>query len=66
MPRHVVGTLWSIDDAQAPIVADRVYENLSRQDTLDPAAALHAAVRAMRAERPQAVLNWAPYVHVGR
>ncbi|MFI1293483.1 CHAT domain-containing protein [Streptomyces sp. NPDC020792] len=63
--RHVVGTLWSIDDAQAPIVADRVYENLSRQDTLDPAAALHAAVRAMRAERPQAVLNWAPYVHVG-
>ncbi|MFB7330698.1 CHAT domain-containing protein [Streptomyces adustus] len=63
--RHVVGTLWSINDAQAPAVANRVYDNLSRQNTRDPAAAVHGAVRAVRAECPQAILNWSPYVHVG-
>ncbi|MFF7128807.1 CHAT domain-containing protein [Streptomyces sp. NPDC008240] len=63
--QHVIGTLWPIDDAQAPVVADRVYEGLSRQNPLDPAAALHRAVRAMRAQHPLAVFNWGAYVHIG-
>ncbi|QIJ61004.1 CHAT domain-containing protein [Streptomyces sp. JB150] len=65
----VIGTLWSIDDTLAPDVAGLVYEDLScppRPGTSpDPAAALHAAVRAVRAEHPRAVTRWAPYVHVG-
>ncbi|MGW0881500.1 CHAT domain-containing protein [Streptomyces sp. NPDC002671] len=63
--RHVVGTLWSIGDAEASSFAGRVYENLSRQDVLDPAGALHAALRAVRGDSPQAVVGWGPYVHVG-
>jgi CHAT domain-containing protein len=63
--RDVIGTLWSIDDAFAPIVSDLVYEHLSGQNAGDPAAALHAAIGAMRRQHPEAVLIWAPYVHVG-
>ncbi|MBV7698492.1 CHAT domain-containing protein [Streptomyces sp. TRM70350] len=63
--RDVIGTLWSIDDTLAPEIADLVYENLSRRSTRDPAAALHAALHTVRARRPHAVANWAPYVHAG-
>jgi CHAT domain-containing protein len=67
--RDVVGTLWSIDDTLAPEVAGLVYEDLpcppSPDTAPDPATALHAAVRAVRARLPQAVTSWAPYVHVG-
>ncbi|GAB2750231.1 CHAT domain-containing protein [Streptomyces bullii] len=63
--RDVIGTLWSIDDTLAPEIAELVYENLSRQGSRDPAAALHAALHAVRARRPHAVANWAPYVHAG-
>ncbi|WP_328457532.1 CHAT domain-containing protein [Streptomyces sp. NBC_00386] len=63
--QHVVGTLWTIDDNKAPDVANRVYNELSRQDPHDPAAALHSAVRAMRTQHPLAVFNWAGYVHIG-
>ncbi|MFF0472971.1 CHAT domain-containing protein [Streptomyces sp. NPDC004284] len=63
--RDVLGTLWSIDDSLAPVVADLVYEDLSRRSAPDPASALHAALRTARARHPQAVVNWASYVHVG-
>ncbi|WP_190015373.1 CHAT domain-containing protein [Streptomyces lucensis] len=63
--RDVVGTLWPIDDGYAREVADLVYENLARPDTPDPAAALHAAIAAVRSRHPDAVLVWAPYAHVG-
>ncbi|MEU3428786.1 CHAT domain-containing protein [Streptomyces gardneri] len=63
--RDVVGTQWSIDDVLAPEVADLVYEHLSRQSVPDPGAALHEALRAVRAQKPNAVASWAAYVHVG-
>lgn len=63
--RDVVGTLWSIDDTLAPVVADLVYEHLSRQSAPDPAAALDGALRAVRARHPHAVASWGSYVHVG-
>ncbi|MFJ6722559.1 CHAT domain-containing protein [Streptomyces sp. NPDC091259] len=63
--RDVIGTLWSIDDTLAPEVAGLLYENLSDRTSRDPAVALHAALRAVRARRPLAVMNWAAYVHVG-
>ncbi|MEU8758877.1 CHAT domain-containing protein [Streptomyces sp. NPDC048659] len=63
--RDVVGTLWSIDDGLAPVVAEAVYGELSRPEAPGPAVALHRALRAVRALRPRAVAAWAAYVHVG-
>lgn len=68
--RHVVGTLWSIDDELAPDVADGVYDALRQSDGLalaadQTAAALDGAVRKLRTARPRAPWLWAPYVHIG-
>ncbi|MFF8288736.1 CHAT domain-containing protein [Streptomyces sp. NPDC016309] len=63
--RDVVGTLWSIDDAFAATVAGLVHDRLAGPPRTDPAAALHTALRTVRERRPEAVLSWAPYVHVG-
>ncbi|MET9803384.1 CHAT domain-containing protein [Streptomyces sp. NPDC006368] len=63
--RDVVGTLWPIDDAFAAKVADLVHDHLLQPEPPDPATALHTALRTLHEQRPQAVLSWAPYVHVG-
>ncbi|MEW2630130.1 CHAT domain-containing protein [Streptomyces sp. NPDC048389] len=63
--RDVVGTLWSIDDTLASDITDLVYEHMSRRPAPNPATALHAALHAVRAHHPDAVMSWAPYVHVG-
>ncbi len=63
--RHVVGTLWPINDATAPDVAAAVYDELARDGTDFTAAALHTAIRRMRSRYPRAPLAWAPYVHIG-
>jgi len=65
--RHVVGTLWSIDDNLAPAIAGKVYQALTHDGNTDldadgTAAALDSAIRANRGEPP---LNWAPYIHLG-
>jgi hypothetical protein len=66
--RHVVATLWTIDDGEAPRVADEFYRLLLSQPkpTLSGVAqALHATVAALRASDPEAVVVWAPYIHIG-
>jgi CHAT domain-containing protein len=66
--RHVVGTLWSVHDATAPLIAGAFYETLptGRDVTPLPAArALHDAVARLRAHRPADPLLWAPYLHIG-
>jgi tetratricopeptide (TPR) repeat protein len=65
--RHVIGTLWSIDDELAPAIANHVYQALTHDgttdlDTSDTAAALDSAIRANRKASP---LLWAPYIHLG-
>ena len=65
--RHVVGTLWSINDTLAPTIADHVYETLTHGgtthlDATGTAAALDSAIRANRRASPAL---WAPYIHVG-
>jgi CHAT domain-containing protein len=65
--RHVVGTLWAIDDELAPAVADHVYRALTRGGDTDlnvggTAAALDAAIRVNRNKPPWL---WAPYIHFG-
>jgi CHAT domain-containing protein len=66
--RHVIGTLWSIEDSLAPFVAKAVYAALTQNGTADAAnaaTALHATQNALRTMRPDAPSLWAPYIHVG-
>lgn len=67
--RHVIGTLWSIDDAMAPMVAAGVYSRLARSTgevAADGAArALHCAVLDQRHSYPMASVGWCSYVHLG-
>jgi CHAT domain len=62
--RHVIGTLWSISDLHAPDVARRFYEQREAPGG-EPAIALDAAVRMLRAKRPSSPALWASYIHVG-
>ena len=65
--RHVIGTLWSINDKLASDIADHVYQALTHGgatglDTSGTAAALDSAIRANRKKPPWL---WAPYIHLG-
>ena len=65
----VIATMWSIQDIDAPLVADRVYAQLirgGRIDNTEAAKALHAAVGALRTEvGDMAFTRWVPYIHMG-
>jgi CHAT domain-containing protein len=65
---HVIGTLWSVDDAAATAISRAVYPLLITDGRLEAdrsAYALHASVRELRAAYPQAPSRWAPFVHIG-
>ncbi|TFK24320.1 mucin-like protein 1 [Coprinopsis marcescibilis] len=68
--RGLVGTMWSISDNDAPVVADTFYEHMFRHGTERPpdvteaAYALHLAVQKIR-DRGAKFWNWVPYVHFG-
>lgn len=61
--RHVVGTLWSIEDATATSVAEGFYTQLGHG--MSPAEALHTVVRQLRREQPLMASAWASHIHVG-
>ncbi|KAF8436624.1 CHAT domain-containing protein [Boletus edulis BED1] len=65
----VIGTMWSISDKLAPIVARRVYEYLfrngTRPDHRDAARALHEAVGRLRESGDASFVTWVPFIHVG-
>ncbi|KAF8444142.1 CHAT domain-containing protein [Boletus edulis BED1] len=65
----VIGTMWSISDKLAPIVARRVYEYLfrngTRPDHRDAARALHEAVGHLRESGDASFATWVPFIHVG-
>jgi CHAT domain-containing protein len=67
--RRVVGTLWPISDRLSADVARRTYEGMLTPsgdlDATRSAAALHHAVRDLRAARPHEPTRWAPYIHFG-
>ncbi|GGN97460.1 hypothetical protein GCM10010112_89720 [Actinoplanes lobatus] len=66
--RHVVATLWSVLDAEAAQVAERVYERLAHNGVLDAdraAEALHHAVRELRRDHPDQPSVWTPFSHTG-
>ncbi|MCF2530980.1 CHAT domain-containing protein [Yinghuangia soli] len=66
--RHVVGTLWKIDDEVSAEAADLFYGHLrTSTGSLDvdrSAAALHHTVRTLRGRYPAPGL-WAAYLHTG-
>ncbi|MGW3953471.1 CHAT domain-containing protein [Streptomyces sp. NPDC004752] len=70
--RHVVGTLWETGDRSAAEFTKAFYTSLGTlpydgtRETADDrvAAAVHRAVRQVRAQQPSP-RAWAPFVHVG-
>lgn len=67
--RHVVGTLWEINDVIAVKIAEEFYTALRTEagalDTDRSAAALHGAARALRDRLPRTPSLWAAYIHSG-
>lgn len=67
--RHVVGTLWEINDAVTLDVTSAFYTALRTEsgvlDTSRSALALHHAVRVLRDRLPGTPSLWAAYLHAG-
>jgi CHAT domain-containing protein len=67
--RHVVGTLWEINDRIASRAAEHFYAQLvpgpGQLAVERSARALHEAVRRLREPRRSAPSAWAAYLHVG-
>ncbi|KAG8741280.1 hypothetical protein FRC10_003028 [Ceratobasidium sp. 414] len=68
--RRVIATMWSIEDKDAPLVADRFYEYMLDESVPNrnkAAKALHYAVGCLRAEvGVKEFARWAPYIHIGQ
>jgi tetratricopeptide (TPR) repeat protein len=64
--RHVVATLWPVNDEVAAMAARRFYRSLGDAPTADGAAvALHEVTVRLRARFPRDPALWAPFVHYG-
>ena len=67
--RSVVGTMWSIRDDDAPIIAEKFYKYLidnADGDGSKAAYALHNAVAHLRNMRGENnFTSWVPFVHLG-
>ncbi|KAF8436591.1 CHAT domain-containing protein [Boletus edulis BED1] len=65
----VVGTMWSISDRLAPVVARDLYEHLfrngTRPDYREAARALHEAIGQLRDSGEVSFNEWVPFIHVG-
>ncbi|KAF8998725.1 CHAT domain-containing protein [Cyathus striatus] len=67
--RGVVATMWSIDDEDGPVVADKFYAHLFNGDPKNPdtalaAEAVHNATRFLR-DRKVGFERWVPFIHLG-
>jgi hypothetical protein len=69
--KTVIGTMWSIEDNYAPMVADEVYSYIVDSeagviDSTKAAYGLHRALCRLRKEvGEQAFATWVPFVHFG-
>ncbi|MFF4827462.1 CHAT domain-containing protein [Streptomyces sp. NPDC001312] len=68
--RHVIGTLWPVDDTMAGEIAVDFYTRLAGDDgaglrTESAAHALHLGLHQGRAKRPWAPSLWAAHLHTG-
>ncbi|KAJ7192023.1 CHAT domain-containing protein [Mycena pura] len=66
--RGAIGTLWSMNDEDGPIVAEVVYSHLFREgqrpQASDAAQALQIAVKELK-KRKVAYERWIPFIHMG-
>ncbi|KAJ7478480.1 hypothetical protein FB451DRAFT_1032420 [Mycena latifolia] len=66
--RSAVGTLWSMNEADGPEVAESFYSYLFRDDrqpqASDAAEALHYAVKQLK-KRNVPYERWIPFIHMG-
>ncbi|KAJ7449197.1 CHAT domain-containing protein, partial [Mycena latifolia] len=66
--RGAIGTLWSMNDSDGPVVAKLVYSHLFRNgrepQVTDAAEALHLAVKELKA-RKVPYERWIPFIHMG-
>lgn len=66
--RHVVATLWTVDDAVSSEIFTSIYEQIVVDGDLHPqdaAVALHDAVRRRRDADPGSPRSWTPFTHIG-
>jgi CHAT domain-containing protein len=67
--RAVIATMWSIQDEDAPVIADHVYSELfndTEPDSTKAALALHRAIKCLRQQVGDlAFLSWVPFIHIG-
>jgi CHAT domain-containing protein len=68
--RGVIGTMWSITDSDAPIVAEEFYAQLFRDsepDATQAALALHNAIKKLinDSSGKKSFLEWVPFIHIG-
>ncbi|KAF5338789.1 hypothetical protein D9758_012074 [Tetrapyrgos nigripes] len=67
--QSVVGTMWSIQDADVPVVMNAFYRYLVDEvhsDSTQSAYALHYAVKELREKiRQEKFLQWVPFIHFG-
>ncbi|QRV95386.1 CHAT domain protein [Ceratobasidium sp. AG-Ba] len=65
----VIATMWSIQDDHAPMVADRVYAYMLKDEKPNSrraAVALYGAVKILRETIGEdEYVSWIPYVHIG-
>jgi CHAT domain-containing protein len=61
--KHVIASLWPLDDGAAAAAAHMFYELVGQAD--DAAAALHDVTRRLRGASPDRPDLWAPLMHSG-
>ena len=65
----VIGTLWSMEDNDGPLVAQEVYSclyNSGSPNSSQAARALHNAVACLRMQNERNFLSWVPFIHLGK
>ncbi|KAJ6575681.1 hypothetical protein DFH09DRAFT_1150863, partial [Mycena vulgaris] len=66
--RSAIGTLWSMNDWDGPLVAEKIYSHLFREgqqpQTSDTAEALQLAVQELKAQNVP-YERWIPFIHMG-
>jgi CHAT domain-containing protein len=67
--RSVIGTMWSVGDHDAPIVAEKFYSYLMKDAggaSKKSAYALHYAVQTLREKVGENnFIKWVPFIHMG-
>ncbi|CAE6476578.1 hypothetical protein ACGC1H_003978 [Rhizoctonia solani] len=65
----VVATMWSINDNDAPLVAEHIYAEMladGKPDSTKAYRALHRALGILRDKVGEsAFVSWVPYIHIG-